>query len=333
MSTFGLDIGSHSIKVIQLAREGKNVRLLAAGVASSPPKGMSSEADQDLLQVSEVIKKLVTDAKINTREVVFALPEPLVFTRLISFPPLSDEEVNSAVEWQAEGYIPVPKKDAVLDHEIVRRTDKGIEVLLVATPRKAVDKYMKVVRGAGLTSVAIETELIALTRSIAPAGKTALVIDFGAASTDVAVSVDKQVMFTRSIPVGGQALTRAVATGIGVEATQAEEYKRTYGLTASLEGKVKQALTPLVSSLLGELKKAVGFWQQEHNSSPVEVVVLTGGTAGLPEIAPSITASLGVEVTIGNPFGAIVRDPRVAQNLDPYAPLYAIAVGLALRGV
>lgn len=331
MLTFGLDIGSHSIKIVQLAREGKTFRLVAAGVATSPPKGMASEAETDLMRVSEVIKKLVQDTKVTTRQVVFALPESFVYTRLVSFPPLTDTEISSAVEWQAEGYIPIPKRDAVLDYELVKRTEGGVEVLLVATPKKIVNKYLKVITAAGLTPAAIETELIALSRSIAPAGKIALVVDFGATSTDVAVTVSGQLMFSRSIPTAGEALTRAVEGGIGVSKTQAEEYKRTYGLSSSLEGKVKQALSPVVSSIVDELKKARGFWQEEHPDSPPEIVVLTGGTAGLPEIGPSIAAALGFEVTIGNPFNQIVLEPKIAKSIAPYAPLYAIAVGLAMR--
>lgn len=333
MSSFGLDIGSKSIKIVQLEKSGKTIRLVSAGIASAPPHGMSSDSENDLVKVSEIIKKLVQDAKVNTRQVIFALPENLVYTRLVSFPPLSDEEVSSAVEWQAEGYIPIPKKDAVISWDIVARTDKGVEVLLVATPRLLVNKYMKVVEDAGLTTVAVETELLSLVRSLSSPNKTVMVVDFGATSTDVAVAVNRQLMFARSIQSGGEALTRAVAAGIGVEAGQAEEYKKTYGLTSSLEGKVKQALSPILMTVLEELKKARGFWQEGHSDLPIELGVLAGGTAGLPEIIPSITSALGFEMSIGSPFANITIDPRVAKSIAPYSPLYSIAVGLALREI
>ncbi|MBI4059277.1 type IV pilus assembly protein PilM [Candidatus Microgenomates bacterium] len=331
MSHFGLDIGSHSIKLVQLAREGKNIKLVAAGVVQAPPRGLASESEQDLLKISETIKKLIADAKVTTKNVVFALSESLVYTRLVSFPPLSNEEISSAIQWQAEGYIPIPKKEAELDYEIVSRSEKGVEVLLVASPKTAVNKYLKVITAAGLTPVAVETELLALTRALAPTGKTALIIDFGASSADIAVASNRQLMFTRSAPLAGEALTRAVAQGIGIEATQAEEYKRTYGLTASLEGKVKQVLSPLVAQMVDELAKARAFWQQDHSQLPIDMVVLSGGTSGLPDIVPAIAEGLGVEVSIGNPFAQVILDVKTGQALAPFAPLYAISVGLALR--
>lgn len=329
--SFGLDIGTHSAKVVELAREGKKLRLVASGVVASPPGAIESNSERDLAKVSEVVKKLVSDTKISKKQVVFALPEQLVYTRVIAFPPLSEEEVNSAIEWQVEGYIPIPKKDAVLDWEIIARNDKNVQVLLVATPKTLVGKYMKVVEDAGLTPLAVETELIALTRAIAPVDRTALIIDFGATSTDLAVAVNRQLMFARSIPTAGTALTRAVATGIGVDTAQAEEYKKTYGLTKALEGKVKGALSGVVTSLLDELKKALGFWQQEHPDLPVQVGFLTGGTAGLPEIIPSVTGALGIEISVGNPFAYVAVDPKLAKSIAPYSPLYAIAAGLAMR--
>lgn len=331
MKSFGLDIGSHSIKVVELVRDGKAVRLVASGIAVTPAGGLLTESEKTLTEVSTAIKKLVNDTKISTKNVVFSLPEQSIYTRVVSFPPLSDEEVSSAIEWQAEGYIPIPKKDAVLDWEIVAKSEKSVEVLLIAAPIVLVDKYMNVVQNAGLVPVAAETELIALARAIAPESGNALIVDFGATSTDLAITVNRQLMFARSIPSAGTALTRAVATSIGVESSQAEEYKKTYGLSLALEGKVKQALSTVVSPLVDEIKKAIGFWKQERPNSPVQVGILTGGTAGLPELIPSITQNLGIEMSIGNPFGLINMDPNTSKNLSAYSPLYAIAVGLAMR--
>lgn len=332
MASIGLDIGSHSIKAVALNREGKVWRLIAAGVAATPSPGISAESEKALVAVSEAIKKLFSDAKINDKKVSLALPEPIVYTRLIPFPPLSDTEVSSAMEWQIESYIPIPKRDAFYDHQIVSRSEKEVEVLLVAAPKGTVEKYMRVVEQANLEPVSIETELIALSRSIAPPNKRAIVVDLGASSTDAAVVINGQLVFSRSFPTAGEALTRAVAQAIGVQTHQAEEYKRTYGLESSqLEGKVKQAIDPVLSVVVDELKKAAGFWENDHPNQPIEAVILSGGTAGLPELIPILTNFLGTEVIIGDPFARVVRDEKVAKALASYAPLYAIAVGLAMK--
>lgn len=335
MSAFGLDVGSQLIKAVELAREGDSFRLVAAGVAQAPPKGMESESEQDLTAISTTIRKLYSDSKISTPNVVIALPESQVFTRLVKFPALTDQEVASAIQWEAEQYIPIPIAEATVDYQIVARkqdTTGETSVLLVATPRALVEKYLNVARNAGLRPVAVETELLALSRSIAPAQKIALVIDFGATSTDIAICQDRQLVFSRSIPTAGEAFTRAVSQGLGVDVTSAEEYKRTYGLSAGkLEGKVKTALDPIVKVVIDELKKAIQYWLSEQQGAPVEIAALTGGTAGLPEVSPIVADTLGIEVTIGNPFAQVSKDEVAARQLSGFAPIYAIAVGLAKR--
>lgn len=332
MGQLGIDIGTSSIKVVDLARDGKAWRLIAAGIVPTPAPGIiNATGEKDLVAIADQIKKLLHDAKISDRNVIFALPESNVYTRIVSFPPLTDAEVGSAVGWQIEGYIPISKKDAVYDHQIVQRTEKGVEVLIIAVPRVFVMKYMKVAQLAGLKELSIETELLSLSRSIVPPGKRCVVIDFGATSTDIAIVVNGQVKLSRSISTAGQALTRAVAQGIGVESRQAEEYKKTYGLTdESLEGKVKDALDPVISVVVDEIKKALGFWREEHPDVGIEMVIVSGGTSILPSFTPKLTQAISLEVTIGNPFANIKMDPQNAKNISPVAPLYAIAVGLAM---
>lgn len=332
MATFGIDIGTSSIKVVQLERDGKVWRLVSAGIAPTPPPGMLGQSDRDLTSVAQVIKKLLLDAKISEKNAAVSLPESNVYTRLVSFPLLTEQEIASAVGWQIEGYIPISKKNAVYDHQIVYKDEKGVEVLIIAVPKAVVVKYMKVLQFSGLNPIAIETELLALSRAIAPLDKRSLIVDFGAVSTDVAVIVGGQLMFSRSISTAGQALTRAVAQGIGVESRQAEEYKKTYGLVPEkLEGKVAAALDPVVRVVVDEIKRALGFWREDHPDLVVEEVLVSGGTVGLPSLVSLLTQALGIEVTVGNPFANVKLDPSTQKSINPFSPLYAIAVGLAKR--
>lgn len=332
MSHLGLDIGSHTTKVVQLEREGESWRLVAAGVVATPQPGILVESDKAIVDTTQSVKKLLDDAHISERNVVFSVPETHTYTRLVSFPPLNEAEIASAVEWQIESYIPLPKKDAIYDHQVVTRTEQGTEVLVVAVARKLVDRYLKIIEQLGLTPEAVETELLALSRSIAPSQKRCVLIDFGASSTDIGIATNKQLLLTRSFPTAGEALTRAVAQGIGVHATQAEEYKRTYGLLIDqLEGKVKQVLDPVISVIVDEVKKTAAYWQNDHPNQPIEIVVLSGGSAGLPGLVSTATTLLGIEVTIADPFAGVTKEEQAAKTLAPYAPLYAVAVGLAMR--
>jgi len=333
----GLDIGSKTIKIVELSNQGAAWRLQASGVVGykgNPPNAIEDE--KEYVALADVVRKLVSQAKINSKEVNISLPESLVFTKNIKFPSLTDQEIASAVKWEAEQYIPIPVAEAVLEHQIIERAGSGeaseVSVLLIATPRTLVEKYVKVAQMAGLTAVGVETELLALVRALAPPDKTALLLDLGSRSTNIAIAKNGNLCFSRSVPTAGEAFTRALSQGLGVDYAQAEEYKKTYGLSDQLEGKVKSAVEPTFKLVVDEIKKAIQFYQTEANGGAPQMVVVSGGTANMPEAISGMTELLGLEVVVGNPFAKLVVDPDTLNILKNYTSLYSIAVGLALRG-
>lgn len=333
----GLDIGSKTIKLVEVSFDGGRNILKSAGVVGfvgTPVENVQD--DKSYASLADAIKKLIHDTKVSTREVDLAIPESQSFTRVIKFPLLSDQEIASAVKWEAEQYIPIPVSEAIIQHEIVERREKTsppeVLVLLVAAPRALVEKYVKVASMAGLTSAAVETSLVAMTRALAPANQTAILMDMGARATSIAVVKNSQLVFSRTIPTAGAAFTRAVGQSLGVPEAQAEQYKTTYGLSAKqLEGKVAAAITPVFTTVTEEIKKAVHYYQTELQGEMPTSLVLSGGSAGLPSLVPSLTKAVGVEVVIGNPFAKVVTDPVTAKKLSAYAPLYSVATGLAIR--
>ena len=333
----GLDIGSRTIKMVELSSSGQSYSLKGSGVvgySGTPIEKM--EDDKDIAALGQNIRKLAKEANISSKEVVVALPETQVYTRSVKFPMLTDQEIASAVRWEAEQYIPIPVKEAIIQHQILERRENvsppEVSVLLVATPRKLVEKYVKVVQAAKMEAVAVETEIMALVRALAPPQQTVLLVDFGARSTDIAVAKNSNLVFTRSIPTAGEALTRSVAQSFGIEQQQAEQYKRTYGLSAQqLEGKIRNALTPVFNMVVDEIKKAMHYYQSEEKGDTPSVAIVAGGTAGMPEVISTLSNSLSMEVVIANPFSRVQVSQEVLQSLAGYAPLYSIAVGLAMR--
>lgn len=338
MSFVGLDIGSKTIKIVELDRQGQNFSLKGSGVIGYVGKAPEHATEEkELVPLAEAIKKLHSEARISKKEIALALPEPQVFTRTIKFPLLTDQEVASAVKWEAEQYIPIPVSEAVVQHEIIEKRENAsppdMVVLLVAAPEALVEKYLKVVQMAGLNVGVVETELMSLVRALAPDQQTVMLLDFGAKSTDIAIARNGHLAFSRSIPTAGDALTRAVAQGLGIEAQQAEEYKKTYGLSSSqLEGKIKGALDPILRMVVDEIKKAIHFYQTEEKADTPKSIIVSGGSAGMPQVVSVLSQSLNIEVVMGNPFSRIQLSPQVASSLASYAPLYSIAVGLAMRG-
>jgi len=332
---FGLDIGTSTIKLVQLQKSGPKWQLVAAGITTAPPKGMASDAEPDLNEVAVAVKKLVAQTRPTTKEVAVALPDAQVSSQLVTLPYLSENELTAAIPWEAEQYLPIPLEEAEVRHQVVfaDKDQNKTQVLLVAAPKMLVQKYSQVLESAGLSLVAAETELMALSRVVTPPSKTVVLVDFGASSTNIGIIWHSQLIFTRSIPTAGEALTRAISSTLSLDPHQAEEYKKAYGLSRKqLEGKVKQALQPIFMVITEEIRKAIAHYQTQMAGGQIHLIVLSGGTAGLPEAAPTLAQSLGIEVVVGNPLSQIEPSTQ-SQALAGYEPLYAIAVGLAQKEV
>jgi type IV pilus assembly protein PilM len=337
-TTVGLDIGSHSIKLIELAREGDHIALTAAGSMPTPPKATTSALHADLEAVAVAVKQLVKDTGTKSRDVNIALPESKVFTRVIEVPQLSSQELTSAIKWEAEQYIPLPLDQVNVDFTVLRDSKatgtNKMEVLLVAAPKALMDKYLSILEMAGLTAVGAETEIIATSRAVArslPNVKNVMVVSLGAQTTDIAIIRDGILIFTRSVSAGGEALTRSVSQAFDFNLTQAEEYKRTYGLQKDkLEGKIVNASKPIMDTIVNEMKHATAFYQEKYKDQHIETIMLSGGTARLPGMVIYLAESMNLEVQLANPWVGILRDSRF-NILNNEGPNFCIAVGLALR--
>jgi type IV pilus assembly protein PilM len=339
MDFFGLDIGSEILKMAQVEKRGKKNRLVAIASASSPPRGLLSEAETDLTTLAQAIKKLRDEAKIKTRNVVVALPEDKVFSKVVTFPKLSEKELKAAIKWEAEQYVPIPLEEVTLDHQVLGMSRQGsidkMEVFLVAAPKRLIDKLIRVLTVAGLEPISLETEILALTRGLTtPAMEACLLVDLGARASDMAVVEKGQLVFTRSIPTGGEALTRAVAGGLELESAQAEEYKKAYGVDPQkLEGKISAVLGPIFDSVVVEMEKVIQFYQSSKQKT-VKRVILSGGTASLPGLVPHLAQKLGLEIQIADPFAGLEKSDEILKKIPAgTAPLYSTVVGLALKDV
>lgn len=337
--TVGIDIGSKTIKIVELQKDGNSFSLVSSGIASYSERPIDKiEDEKELSAISAVIKKLHKETRITKRNVGISLPENAVFTRTIKFPLLTDQEIASAVKWEAEQYIPIPISDAVVQHKIIERSETtsppSVLVLLIAAPNALVEKYVRLFQIAGLTVDFVESELLALVRSLAPDKQTVLLLDFGAKNTDIAIAKNRSLVFSRSLPVGGDAITRSIAQGIGVDPVQADEYKKSYGLSPTmLEGKIGQVIKPVVGGIIDEIKKAIHFYQTEGKNPSPTSIILSGGSAGLTDLVPLMTKQLNIEVVVANPFAGLKIDPSSQKTISDYAPLYSVAVGLAEREV
>jgi type IV pilus assembly protein PilM len=337
---FGLDIGTHSIKVVQLKHDGKRFILQAFGKADTPQNTLSSDSSVDQELLANAIRTLLHDHKISTTNVATAFPESVIFTRVIDVPVMSDKELATAIQWEAEQYIPLPLKDVKLSWQILRRpekneTDAKMSVFLVAAPNNLITRYLNILKAGRLNAVAFETETLAINRAMVDSrqtGPTSLIISIGATTTDLSIISGGVISFTRSIATGGTALARAIAQDLGFEMGQAEEYKKNYGLMEDqLEGKILQAIKPVIDIITSEIERAILYYQARHAADPVKRVVLVGGTANLPGMVVYLATTIGLEVQIGNPWQNIEVPAAFQQRVKEDETSYGVAVGLAMK--
>lgn len=339
-SILGLDIGHKSIKAVQLepAPDGK-FKLQAIGKIAAPVKGIESESESDKKAMKIAVKTLVTEANIKTKNVVASLPDAKIFTRLVNFPPLTDEELASSIRWEADQYIPIPLDKIDLHWQVVSKQSPiqsgEMEVLLIAVPKNLVKRYIETVADADLEPNAFETESMALNRSLVSPTQdktTTLVISLGQMSTDLSIVRQHQVILTRSISSGEDALNRAVVDSLGFDPGQAEAYKNAYGiLPDKLDGKLSRALIPVVEVILSEIKRATLFYQEQRPSDPIKRAILTGGPANMPGLVVYLAQQLGYEVIVGDPWSRVEIDQSIAEGVSKEAAEYSVAVGLAMR--
>ncbi|MDD5416003.1 MAG: type IV pilus assembly protein PilM [Candidatus Daviesbacteria bacterium] len=337
----GLDIGFSSIKVVSLAKDQDRYKLVSLGSTPSPQPGIISDVDEDLEVLADSIKKLFTAANIDQREVIAALPESKVFTRVIDdLPYLTDAELSSAIHYAAEEFIPMPLSDVNLNWQVLVRSEaKGRNaktvVLVIASPKNAVLKYIKVLDKAGLRAKVLETEIIAVTRSLVgndPFSPSTLIMQLGATTTDFAAVSKGLIWLTRSISTGGIALTRSLVQHFNFEMNQAEQYKKIYGIMEDqLEGKVFEALKPVIDIIAGEGRRVIQAFETKYPSNPIKRVIVSGGGAKMPGLVIYLANVFGLEVQEADPWYSIVKEKDVVLKLSQDNSSYSAAVGLALR--
>ena len=350
----GVDVGSSAIKVVQLGGSGGKRTVEAMGLGVNPVGGWG-ETEAQKLSLAEAIRKTVGDAGIKLKRVRVALHEALVYTRVIDMPPLSEAELSSALSWEAEQYIPMPLSEVNLDWQILgsrEMTDsdskalkrRRMAVLLVAAPKKLIDKVVGVMQLAGLDPVGLETDMLALTRAVVPfdwfdeahhksaQGKPILVCHLGAAGTEIGVVEAGQPVFIFATATGGTGLTRAIAGGLKLDFAQAEQYKRTYGLLDDpLEGKIRQVLMEPMTMIVNELKRAMSFYVAHAQVAvPMKQLILSGGGAQLPGLGGYLAGQLNLEAMTANPTAKMSWNSQVRNRWVGIESVFSVAVGLAL---
>lgn len=334
---FGLDIGTNAIRLVELNGTGATKAL--SKYAYVPVEGNISSSDSaaDLSKLSQIIKNLIDQAKVGSRNVAVSIPSQKVFTTVVDIERLSESELAQSIRLQADSLIPTPLAESKLDWALLgdSPTDKTkVEVLLSSVTNKYVEQRLDMLENIGLNVIAFEPDNLALTRSmLAPGSTTAqMIFSIGDRSTDLVICMDGVPRLTRSIPTGLESPIKTAAQNLNIDVKQAEHFITKFGMTEDkLEGQVHQAIVGTVDTLISEIDKSVKFFSTRYAGTKLERIIVTGGASTIPAFPNYLANKFGIEIEIGNSWRNVAYSAERQDELLAISHQFGVAVGLAER--
>jgi type IV pilus assembly protein PilM len=336
-SFFGLDIGTTAVRVVQL-RGGSGVKsLIRYAYVPVESKLVLSDAKTDQQRLAQLIKELVTQAGLTTRNVAVGIPSQKVFTGVVDFDRLPLNELSKAIRYQADSLIPTPLEKSKIDWAVIGDSPKDktkVEVLLSSVENNFVEQRLDMLESIGLEVIAFEPDNLALTRALIAqdSPQPQMVLDIGSKNTDLVVTMNGAPRLTRSIPTGAEAIVRAAAQNLNIDEKQARQFVFKFGLSRDkLEGRIYDAIISTIDLLTGEIDKSIKFFQSRYTDMPVARIIVTGGASALPEFPLYIANKFALEVEIGNAWRNVSFSPDRQNELLAVSNHFGVAAGLAER--
>lgn len=342
---FGLDIGSASLKVMQVEEPAQS----QAGNKKHRPKVIGygfTTFDPAALEDGVVVKpELIAKAAhelfnknligdITTRRVAIAIPAYRSFTRAVKLPKLKPSELNEAVELEAEQYVSRPLEELYLDYEVLRKDNESTELFMVAVPRNIVDSYLELTEIFGLETVLIEPTLGSSGRLFKIDEQSdipTVMIDFGSRSADISIFDKGHILVTGTVEGGGANFTNSIKQSLGVTEKEAGLIKTRYGLGPSKrQAEIHQALEPTLQQIIKEIRRMIRYYEERYGTDrPIKQVVTCGGGANMPGLSEFFTNSIRLAVRLIDPWQYLnYRGFQPPSEADK--PMYTTVAGLSL---
>ncbi len=359
--TIGIDIGSHSIKVVQLSPSRNGYVLTRAGSTPTPPNAIKQGVVTDRPAMADALHTLMRDLGITAGVAVAAVAGPTVVVRQVQLPAMPEAQLRKSIYWEARNYISFPVEDSLLEFQILEthtgESTPKMDVMLVAAPRELVDSRVDTLEQAGIEPMAVEVEPFSLMRAVIelPQGgvpsETIALVDIGATYTNISIISNGAFVLSRAITIAGNNFSDAIINVLGVDPLQAEEIKEnelqvvtdevTRAELSPIGQEASRALEPVLEELVREVRRSFAFYdyQQGPGGAPraagavgVSRVILTGGSAKMTGLAGFLQEQLSLPVGIADIFSkGLVVVPEGAEELYSQEPMLATATGLALR--
>ncbi|MBU3912102.1 MAG: pilus assembly protein PilM [Candidatus Omnitrophica bacterium] len=322
--TVGIDIGKHSIKLIEL--EDKKGHLEITNVA------IRRIVDGD---TKSALKDIVSASKLSLKRVNASLSGPSVIVRYIEMPPMKIEELRSAIRFEAEKYIPFNVKNSIIDCAVLDKASSSSQrVLMVAAKKDDVNSLIELFRDADLEIDTMDIDSFAFFNSfhrVDPENKNEnayALINIGARFSNMNIITKGNVYFTRDILWGGIDVTGRIkdASGLGLDDAEALKQK-----PAERRDEVVGMITSVLERFTSQVRMSFDYFESQFGKN-VERIYISGGTAYLFNIVDFLKDNLGVDTLMWDPFDGInIEEAAREKNIKGLPAVFAVAVGLALR--
>ena len=342
-SMVGVDIGSNSVKAVELQGKGSDLQLLNLGFETLQADSVVDGQIMELNAVSNAISSIFNEHKIKTTKVAAGVNGHSVIVKYIVLPQMTEDELQESFAWHAEEHIPFDISDVNLDYHVTNRSDDAIHVLLAACKRDKVANLKQAIQLAGKQPTVVDVDAFALQNCYElnydpQPGHVVALLNIGASTTNINILNGVRSVFTRDATFGGNQYTSLLQKEMGLTFDQAEAVKRGMPVPEGIEQRDIAPILDTVSDILAlEIQKTMDFYRAtvEEGESAVEKILVSGGGSKLKGLVEFLSKRFEVPVEMFDPFRKIKVDSR---GFDPeymreIVPEMAIAVGLALRGV
>lgn len=352
-SVIGVDIGSSTIKVVQLKKKGAKAILETYGALALGPYAELQVGQTTNLPTEKLATALIDimrEAGVTTKDAAISIPASASLVFLIELPAmLDDRQLPTIIPTEARKYIPVPvsevsldwwvipKKEIELEMQLESQTTKEkpvakTEILVAAIHNDTLTKYREVVTKAAVDASFFEIELFSSIRSSFNRElSTVLIMDVGALKTKLSIIEYGIVRKFHSINRGSQDISNALSQSLTVPFLEAEQLKREFGLHGSVKNPhVAEIISLTVDFILSETNTVISAYGREHNK-PISKVILTGGGVLLKGFLERAVTELRTEVVMAEPFDKVEAPAFLDGVLKSAGPEFAVAAGLALR--
>lgn len=348
-SFIGVDFGTSSIKIVELLYKDQKTILKNYGIVDlryrKPGEVGNDSYDQ---KISDSLKKLILKMKPEAKSAIVSIPSFNGLITIIEMPEMPEEDLSKAIQFEAHKYIPSSLEEISMSWEIIEHIDnsnlplaqkigesmgpKKLKILLVAAPKKDINRYGQYLSGAKLKVDAVELETFSLARSLVgdDAGNF-LIIDIGLQATNIILVEKGIVVVNRSIDTGGNEVTSAIADGMNISKQRAEALKK--GEKDFLNSKESTLVIPVLEFIASESMRLLNLYKMKSKDARIDGILLSGGASKMKGLEEYFTRLLQAKVTVGSPWRRIIVKDEAKMLVENLGGSFSVALGLALRGV